>query len=130
MAFWFFTNGIFAYMIYPGMFSTHMLKTTILFGFVPVTLNLCHAACHFITGGLGLVAVLRRDWTIVYALVATVCYIAWGTLGLVGGESVRHHLGVDVFGSWVHVIEGIILFLIWANDPRLGKRRFGAQSRT
>lgn len=123
MAFWFFTNGIFAYMIYPGMFSSHMPTTTILFGYVPVTLNLCHAACHFVTGVIGLAAVLRRNWTIVYALGATVYYIAWGVVGLAGGPGVRHHLGVDIFGSWVHVVEGSLLFLIWINDRQRGKRR-------
>lgn len=129
MAFWFTTNGIFAYMIYPDMFSSHMPKTTILFGFVPVTLNLCHAACHLVTGVLGLIAVQRRSWTIVYAIGAVFYYLTWGVVGLTGGEGVRHHLGVDIVGSWVHVIEGTILFLIWANDRRRGKKRAATGTR-
>ncbi|MFF7944143.1 DUF4383 domain-containing protein [Nocardia gamkensis] len=128
MAVWFTTNGIFAYLIYPGMFSSMTPKTTILFGFVPVTLNLCHTACHFVTGLIGLVAVRRRSWSIACALIGTVYYIAWGILGLVGGQHVRHHLGVDVFGSWVHVVEGLILFLIWFDDHRRGKRRAAAST--
>lgn len=128
MAFWFTTNGIFAYLIYPGMFSTMMPKTTILFGFVPVTLNLCHAACHFITGVIGLIAVQRRSWSIACAILGCPYYIAWGILGLAGGEGVRHHLGVDTFGSWVHVVEGSTLFLIWFNDRRRGKRRAAAMA--
>ncbi len=31
-------------------------------------------------------------------------------------NDVRHHLGVDVFGSWVHVVEGLILILAWSYD--------------
>jgi hypothetical protein len=71
--------------------------------------------------------VQRRNWAIAYALIGGAYYVIWGIVGLVGGEGVRHHLGVDVFGSWVHVIEGVILFLIWANDRRRGKRRAAVQ---
>jgi hypothetical protein len=128
MAFWFFTNGPSAYLIYPDMFTSHMPKTTIIFGFIPVTLNLCHMLCHFITGTIGLIAVRRRNWAIAYALIGGAYYVIWGIVGLAGGEGVRHHLGVDVFGSWVHVIEGAILFLIWADDRKRGKRRAAAQA--
>jgi hypothetical protein len=127
MAFWFFTNGPSAYLIYPDMFTSHMPKTTIILGFIPVTLNLCHMSCHLTTGIIGLISVQRRNWAIAYALIGGAYYVIWGIVGLVGGEGVRHHLGVDVFGSWVHVIEGVILFLIWANDRRRGKRRAAVQ---
>lgn len=128
MAFWFTSNGPAAYLIYPGMFSSHMPRTTIVFGFIPVTLNLCHMACHLVTGLIGLAAVQRRSWAIAYASIGGIYYIAWGIAGLTGGEEIRHHLGVDVFGSWVHVIEGLILFLIWFNDRRWGRRREEAMS--
>jgi hypothetical protein len=123
MAFWFTTNGIFAYLIYPGMFSSHMPETTILFGFVPITLNLCHAICHFVTGVIGLIAVQRASWSAAYAIAGAVYYIAWGIIGLVGGETVRHHLGVDVLGTWVHVVEGCLLALIWVTGRRRHQHR-------
>ena len=40
-------------------------------------------------------------------------YPAWGLLGLLGGQHVRYHLGVDVFGTWVHIVEGLVLIGIW-----------------
>lgn len=87
--------------------------TTQVLGFIPVTVNLCHALCHFVSGIIGLVAVLRRSGAIVYAVLCALCYLAWGFLGLIGGAHIRYHLGVDIFGTWVHVVEGVILFAIW-----------------
>ncbi|MDV7241668.1 MULTISPECIES: DUF4383 domain-containing protein [Rhodococcus] len=128
-ALWFTSNGPAAYLIYPEMFSRGMESTTtIVFGFIPVTLNYCHMLCHLITGLIGLVAVTRRSWAVVYALAGGTYYIAWGILGLAGGDHVRHHLGVDTFGSWVHVVEGTILFVVFivhkmtAQDHRAGGR--------
>lgn len=123
MASWFTINGPAAYLIYPGMFSSMTPRTTIILGFIPVTLNLCHMLCHFISGLIGLVAVYRRSWAIAYALIGGTYYIAWGFVGLLGGAMVRHHLGVDVFGSWVHVVEGVALYLIWIANRRIGRRR-------
>lgn len=127
MSFWFFTNGPSAYLIYPDMFTSHMPKTTIILGFIPVTLNLCHMLCHLVTGLIGLISVQRRNWAIAYALIGGTYYILWGIVGLVGGEGVRHHLGVDIFGTWVHVVEGLTLYAIWLNDRRRGKRRAAAR---
>jgi hypothetical protein len=123
MASWFTFNGPAAYLIYPGMLSTMTPRTTIILGFIPVTLNLCHMLCHFVTGLIGLVTVWRRSWAIGYALIGGTYYIAWGVVGLLAGPMVRHHLGVDVFGSGVHVVEGAALYVIWAADRRFGRRR-------
>ena len=128
MALWFTINGPAAYLIYPGMFSTMMPRTTMILGFIPVTLNLCHMLCHFITGLIGLAAVYRRSWAIAYALIGGTYYIAWGIVGLLGGPMVRHHLGVDMFGTWVHVVEGLLLFAIWINDRRRTKLRTACEA--
>ncbi|MDX1879608.1 DUF4383 domain-containing protein [Mycolicibacterium sp. 141076] len=121
MAFWFTSNGPAAYLTCTSMLSEPMNScTTTVFGFVPVTVNLCHALCHFSTGIIGLAAVLRRSWAIVYATGGFVYYVVWGLWGLVGGDAVRHHLGVDIFGSWVHVVEGLILIVVWSYDRLSG----------
>ncbi|MFI6173349.1 hypothetical protein ACIBCN_41690 [Nocardia sp. NPDC051052] len=39
----------------------------------------------------------------------TLIYLAVGALGLISGTSVCGMMAVDTFGTWVHVIEGIIL---------------------
>jgi hypothetical protein len=49
-------------------------------GFIPVTVNLCHTLCNFLTGLIGLVAVLRRSWDIAYAILGGGFYLAWGFL--------------------------------------------------
>ena len=66
-----------------------------------------------------LVAALRPRRAIAYAIIAAIYYLAWGFVGVFGGTEVRHHLGVDVFGTWVHVVEGLILLAIW-RAHRLG----------
>ena len=116
MAFWFASNGPAAYLLYPAMFSDPAPFTAIVFGFVPVTINLCHMLRNLITGIVGMVAVCRYSWTRIYAVLGGTYYIVWGLVGLLGGDHVRHHLGVDIFGTWVHVIEGSILLALWARD--------------
>jgi hypothetical protein len=115
MAFWFTSNGPAAYLTCTSMLSEPMNScTTTVFGVIPVTVNLCHTLCHLITGIIGLAMVLRRSWAIAYAIGGFVYYVAWGLVGLLGDDDVRHHLGVDVFGSCVHVVEGLILILVWS----------------
>ena len=114
MALWFTSNGPAAYATCTSMFADPMTTcTTQVLGFIPVTVNLCHALCHFVSGLIGLVMALRRNWATAYAVGAGIYYIAWGLVGVAGGSEVRHHLGVDVFGTWVHVVEGSILLAIW-----------------
>lgn len=117
MAFWFASNGPAAYLTCPSMLSDPMTPClTYVLGSIPVTVNLCHALCHFVSGVLGLVAVLRRSWATAYAMLCALYYFAWGFVGVFGGAHIRYHLGVDVFGSWVHVVEGSILLAIWVGD--------------
>lgn len=117
IALWLTSNGPRAYLTRTSM-SSHptTVCTTHVLGLVPVTVNLCHTLCHFLTGLLGLVAVLRHSWAIAYAILGGAFYIAWGLLGVFGGEHIRYHPGVDMFGTWVHVVEGLILLAIWLGD--------------
>lgn len=117
MALWFTSNGPAAYLTCTSMlFDPTTPCTTQVFGFIPVTVNLWHTLCHLSTGLIGLVLVVRRPGAIFYALFFGAYYLAWGLLGLFFTEQVRHALGVDIFGSWVHVAEGLILFAIWIGD--------------
>ncbi|MUL64460.1 hypothetical protein BOO86_08305 [Mycobacterium sp. CBMA 234] len=114
IALWFTSNGPAAYLTCTSMLTDPMHAcTTQVLGIIPVTVNLCHALCHFVTGVLGLIAALRLRWAVVYAALGAAWYIGWGLLGAFGGMHFRHHLGVDRFGSWVHVVEGIILAGLW-----------------
>lgn len=114
MAVWFTSNGPAGYLTCTTMFSDPMAAcTTEVAGFIPVTVSVCHLACHAVTALIGLVAVFRFEWAKAYALIGGIFYIAWAVLGLAGGEEMRGHLGVDVVGSWTHVVEGSILLLIW-----------------
>ncbi|WP_167837649.1 DUF4383 domain-containing protein [Nocardia altamirensis] len=117
MAAWFTSNGPAAYLTCTSMlFNPVQPCTTQVLGFIPVTVNLLHTLCHLNTGIIGLVAVLRRSSAITYALIGAAYYIAWGILGLVGGADIRYYMGVDAFGSWVHIVEGTVLVLLWAGD--------------
>lgn len=114
LALWFTSNGPAAYLTCTSMVSDPMNAcTTEVAGFISVTVNLCHTLCHFVTGLIGLVAVLRPTWAVAYARFGSVFYVGWGFAGLYGGEQLRHHLGVDAFGSWVHVVEGLLLLGVW-----------------
>lgn len=114
IALWFTSNGPSAYLTCPAMAGNPMqICTTQVLGIIPVTVNLCHALCHLITGLIGMAAVLRLRWALVYAALGSGYYVAWGLLGVLGGAGIRHHLGVDIFGSWVHVVEGLFLAAIW-----------------
>lgn len=100
MTLWLTSNGPAAYLTCTSMLSDPITPcTTQVLGFIPVTVNLCHALCHLITGIIGLVAVYHRSWAIAYAILGAVYYLAWGFLGVFGGEHIRYHLGVDVFGT-------------------------------
>ncbi|SFQ66688.1 protein of unknown function [Amycolatopsis arida] len=113
------TNGPAGYLTCPTVFSEPMAScTTELVGFIPVTVNGCHLACHLITGVIGMVAVARRTRATSYALLGGLYYLVWGAVGLVGGPDVRHHLGVDVVGTWVHIAEGALLVVIWLSTRR------------
>jgi hypothetical protein len=117
MALWFTSNGPAAYLTCASLTSDPITAcTTHVAGAISVTVSLCHTLCHFISGLIGLAAFFRRSWAIAYAILGAIFYLAWGFLGVVGGEHIRHHLGVDVFGTWVHVVEGSILFGIWLGD--------------
>jgi hypothetical protein len=117
MALWLTSNGPGAYLTCTAMLSDPTTAcTTQVVGFIPVTVNLCHTLCHLLTGIVGLAAILRRSWAIVYTIFCGVFYIVWGLLGAFGGEHIRHHLGVDMFGTWVHVVEGSILLAICLGD--------------
>lgn len=122
MALWLTSNGPAAYLTCTSMLFDPMTAcTTQVLGFIPVTVNLCHTVCHLITGIIGLVAVLRPMWAMAYAAIGGGFFIVWGALGLLGGSDIRHHLGVDVFGSWVHVVEGLILLAIWLGQRLAGR---------
>jgi hypothetical protein len=115
MALWFTSNGPAAYLTCTSMVSDPVDACTTPVVGLPVTVNLFHTLLHLLTGIIGLLA-LRRSWAIKYAILCGVFYIAWGFLGVSGGEHIRHELGVDAFGSWVHVFEGSILLAIWLGD--------------
>ncbi|THV18303.1 DUF4383 domain-containing protein [Nocardioides caeni] len=120
LALWFTSNGPAAYLTCTSMaFDPMNACTTEVAGFIPVTVNLCHTLCHFVTGLIGLVAVLRPTWAAAYASLGFVYYVTWGFVGLYGGEQLRHHLGVDAFGSWVHVVEGLLLLGVWIIHRRV-----------
>lgn len=128
MAWWFASNGPGAYLTCPTMLADPMqMCTTEVLGIIPVTVNLCHMLCHLITGIIGVIAVLRFNWALWYALLGGLYYVAWGLAGILGGVHVRHHLGVDAFGSWVHVIEGVILGGLWLVHRLTAARSADAQ---
>ena len=128
MALWFTSNGPAAYLTCTSMLADPMTPCTTTVIGLPVTVNLCHALCHLITGLIGLVAVARRSCAVAYAILGGGYYVAWGVVGLLGGLHVRYHLGVDIFGTWVHVAEGAILIAIWMAD-RLAVRGVGVDHR-
>jgi Domain of unknown function (DUF4383) len=116
MALWFTSNGPAAYLTCTSMVSHPVDACTTPVVFLPVTVNMFHTLCHLLTGIIGLVVLMRRSWAIKYAILCGVFYIGWGFLGVFGGEHIRHELGVDAFGSWVHVVEGSLLLAIWLGD--------------
>lgn len=123
LALWFTSNGPAAYLTCTSMVSDPMNAcTTEVAGFISVTVNLCHTICHLATGLIGLIAVLRPAWAAFYASLGSAFYVAWGFAGLYGGEHLRHHLGVDVFGSRVHVVEGLLLLAVGIIHRRVTRR--------
>jgi hypothetical protein len=121
MALWFTSNGPAAYLTCTSIVSDPVDACTTPVVLLPVTVNMFHTLGHLLTGIIGLVAVLRRSRAIKYAILCGAFYIAWGFLGVFGGARVRHQLGVDAFGSWVQVVEGLVLLAIWLGD-RLARR--------
>jgi hypothetical protein len=115
MALWLTSNGPAAYLTCTSMVSDPVDACTTPVVGLPVTVNMFHTLGHLLTGIIGLLA-LRRSWAIKYAILCGVLYIAWAFLGVFGGEHIRHELGVDAFGSWVHVVEGSTLLAIWLGD--------------
>ena len=95
------------------LFSPLQTCTVTVFGFIPVTVNAVHALMHLISGAVGLILVMDATHARLYAIFGGLYYAFWGVSMLPVGDEVRDALGVDVFGSWVHVIEGALLLALF-----------------
>ncbi len=123
LATWFTSNGPAAYLLCPEvLFSPLQTCSVTVFGFIPVTVNAVHAAMHLVSGVIGLAFAVRYTYARAYALYGGVYYLFWGLSMLPVGPAVRAALGVDAFGSWVHVVEGVLL---WAVLLAWGRARQG-----